>query len=399
MKKNLLLAFCGVVAIAGALLVFWPATELAPPPEPMRQSANDGKIFGVYVPPDRTESHSDSAHQEVHSLLCANSQYSERKVSATELEVAKAAALEQMSRRLSGKNDGSQSLDARSQAIAAYFKAQSTQILATQEYLTERNKCGGNEDCFKAVDYKLQSTRSGAIAPILRSAITTSDPEIYAMAYAQCYAQQAGEPPPACSQITASQWLRVAPESLEAKVAVAREAAMRGSPDAVYALEAVAKHSSSLKVAIPSYVQAMYKVGDGQDEQSDLASLGILGPYAQLSPEIVMSEACGTRAARSVDEAQVCQTLMQRMISERNSLSQLKASFKVARVMGWDKDKTEALRLDIKQINRAVTRATITPGATCGTIAAYERIAKSVMQGTEMSLYPQLIAEAVIAQK
>jgi hypothetical protein len=307
-------------------------------------------------------------------------------LSDEQINVATASAMESMATLFKAPAQDSLA------AVSTYFRIEAAQQRAGMAHTSATQKCGHEATCEASATLLLEQQREQLLGPVVADAMGSSSAERYGMAYMQCHTQQFGTVPAVCSQLTAARWRQLAPGGLEPLVAQANEALAANDLDlAIKALESIQKFPQRLQVTVPGYhYLAQLTPVDPPAMDTVLVAVSGIKQYNAVAPEGPVGAFCATGTAITFEQKLLCTKLLERLADEQNSLGQLKTSFRIAKRLGWDPDKTEALRLRVKAINQVVTKKTETGATTCSVLNNLGRIAQARFAGTEMDLYRQL---------
>lgn len=391
-RRGKRLAMLGAAAgIAGAAL-WWCLRDTAPAPPPPPAKTELRVLLGAFGAPAAVPATPPA------SAVSAGADFCDASASRTQsddftldsLQSAKVRAANTALTVLAGNTTPE------AQYTAAYFHSSATLAAADQALARERVKCAADTACVDAAEQAADQSRERSLAPLVRLAAASKDTRLYALAYAQCFEQARNQANGSCAQLGAARWAQLAPDALEPRIALAKEAWAKGDKKAMEsALASVAAFSGKLAPRPPAYqlLQQSDALSRLSISEQELLYITLLETATAVAPEMVISGFCGTGLAAGAEQLRLCDVLANRMASEKNSLGQLKASMTIAKKLAWPPERVEEIRLEAKKLNQVFVKHYTGQRNSCISFHRYGQFAGSMLDGQEMAAYDALLRQ------
>jgi hypothetical protein len=386
------LAVLGIpLALALGLYLVWPpAQEDEAPPRAVPAGAPAGAPAARFFDVLRADEQAPAKATTIAFCNAGDATGEQQLLTESMLAQAQLAVQEKLIPLLAG------SAVPRDQALAHYLSADARAGRAEQIYRKNSVDCDNDPSCQKDSRRAGLLAREEDLAALAKMAVGNGDADIYALAYSQCAAQPVEPRSATCTQLNAATWLKLAPDRLEPRIALAKEAWIKGEEGELQgALARVAQYAGAFEVRSPSEALAETAALNGLAEnERQLAQMSILNQSQLYSLEALSSGYCTKEQVRNGGHRDLCQELAHKMIQPTSTLRHAVAGIAIGRNLEWSAERINQLRQEPKEMNKHLVRTFGVAGGTCASFHRLARLRSAILKYGELPAYRQFVAES-----
>jgi len=234
----------------------WPSKPTPTPSHSLATAAAVAKANVVLVAPTRTPSSADQMQSADEFKVCNSEFASAQQAPGSETQYEELAATEALGEHVLKALSTGSSLETR--ALGAWLAVVHARGKAYLPFADRMQLCSTDLECMKAVSSEalvaVEKASRSQVDEMVRQAVDSSSPTIYAMAFSTCHPVLAVAHSPSCQRITSERWTQLDPVDAGPWLHLLEEANARH--DAATANEAFYRASiaSSLRTGTESFL-------------------------------------------------------------------------------------------------------------------------------------------------
>jgi hypothetical protein len=339
--------------VAGAALLgffLWPSKPTPIPSHSLATAEAVAKRNVVLVAPTRAPSSADQMRSADEFKVCNSEFASAQQAPGSETQYEELAATEALGEHVLKALSTGSSLETR--ALGAWLAVVHARGKAYSPFADRMQLCSTDLECIKAVSSEalvaVEEASRSQVDEMVRQAVNSSSPTIYAMAVSTCHPVLAVAQSPSCQRITSERWTQLDPGEAGPWLHLLEEANARR--DSATANEAFYRASiaSSLRTGTESFLgyaePALSSGFSAADRMRAEWGIYLAQATAGLPPMAAAIQQCTAEAVRDSNRRQTCDAFATLLLDKSSSLIGFHIGVRMAERLQWPAERLSALR-------------------------------------------------------
>jgi hypothetical protein len=341
------------VLVAGAALLgflLWPSK---PTPAPSRSLATPAEVVPgpnlVLMAPTRAPSSAEQTQSADEFKLCNSEFASAQQAPSSETqqeELASTAALRQHVLKALSAGESPET-----RALGAWLAAFHAGGEAYSPFVERIQLCKTDFECMKALSAEalvaVEEASRSQVDEMVRQAVNSSSPAIYAMAVSTCHRGFAAQSP-SCQQISTERWTQLDPGDAGPWLHLLEEASARHETATADEAFYRASIATSLRTGTESFLgyaePALSSGFSAADRIRAEWDIYLAQGTAALPPMAAAVQQCSAEAVRDSNRRQTCDAFTTMLLDKSSSLIGFHVGVRMAERLEWPAERLSALR-------------------------------------------------------